>query len=292
VNGPTSNDDIPDWVMSSVMAFLAPFFQGAGPDAYAHAMGYGSPPRDFVREVERNFQVRLAMGRPEAAKNALWAEIQRDRTLLVKVLDYALANVMMGYEGMQIDGAVGDLTAALRQGGANFVVVQPDSGRLGWRLERRTTHAAVMAVSTQVAVGGNASIHLDNAWRAAFGREPNPTNAYSEAVKAVEAAAKPLVLPNDDLATLGKIVGQLCANPQKYTVALARSASPTKGSTLAPIEVVTALADLLWTNQTDRHAAGDPEPAVPVTQQQAEAATHLAVTLVHIFREAARTSAA
>lgn len=60
---------------------------------------------------------------------------------------------------------------------------------------------------------GNASGHLGKAWAAAFDQEPNPSTAYSEAIKAVEAAAIPVVLPNDPLATLGKVVGELRANP-------------------------------------------------------------------------------
>jgi hypothetical protein len=73
------------------------------------------------------------------------------------------------------------------------------------------------------------------------------------------------VLPNDPLATLGKITGELRANPQKFTAVFARSASPANGTNLSPLEVVIALADLLQKNQTDRHAAADLQPAVPVT---------------------------
>ena len=77
------------------------------------------------------------------------------------------------------------------------------------------------------------------------------------------------------------MIGQLRANPQKYTVVFSRDASPAKGTTLSPLEVVIALADSLWSNQTDRHA-----PIVPITQTQAELAVHMAVTLVHTFRSA------
>jgi hypothetical protein len=94
------------------------------------------------------------------------------------------------------------------------------------------------------------------------------------------------VLPNDPLATLGKVVGELRAHPQKYSIVFARDASPAKGVTLSPLEVVIAFADSLWSNQTDRHAAGDPQPPAPITQAQAELAVNMAVTLVHTFRSA------
>ena len=200
---------------------------------------------------------------------------------LVKVLDYALNDVMLGYEAQGIDPAVKELDRALQQAGADYVVVQPSEEWVKFRLERRTTGAAAAAVRSQTSVRGNAADHLDKAWAAAFGREPTPSVAYSEAVKAVEAAAIPVVLPNDPVATLGKVVGELRANPQKYTVVLARDATPARGATLTPLEVVIALADLLWVNQTDRHA-----PIVPISQAQAEVAVHVALTLVQTFRAA------
>lgn len=281
---------LPNWVMSSVMGFLTPFFNGAGPAAYGFGPGFGyteQAPRNFVQEIERNFQVTLPWGSGQhGARDALWRAIQTDRALLVKVLDYALNDVMLGYEAQGIDPAVKELDRSLRQAGADYVVVQPSDEWVKFRLERRTTGAAAAAVRSQTSVPGNAADHLDKAWAAAFGREPNPSVAYSEAVKAVEAAAIPVVLPNDSLATLGKIVGELRADSQKYATVFVRDATPVKGTTLFPVEVVIALADQLWVNQTDRHAVGDPLPAVPITQPQAELAVHNALTLVHTFRAA------
>jgi hypothetical protein len=161
--------------------------------------------------------------------------------------------------------------------------VQPSAEWVKFRLERRTTGAAAAAVRTHTSALGTASDHLDKAWQAAFGREPVPSTAYAEAVKAVEAVAIPVVLPNDPGATLGKVLGELRANPQKYVVIFARDATPSKGATLTPLEVMISLADLLWVNQTDRHA-----PIVPITQAQAEVAVHIALTLVQTFRSAVK----
>ncbi len=287
--GPAPEEEIPDWVLSSVLAFLEPFFQGEGPAAsgFGPGWGYEGPPRDFVREVERSFQVTLPWnGGRRTASNALWRMMQEDRGLLAKIIDYALRDMMMGYGAQALDGAVKELTLALEQSGANYVIVQPDPQYFRFRLEKRTLPTARAAVAAQARQPGNAATHLDKAWRAAFGRDPNPSLAYSEAIKAVEAAAIPLVLPNDAQATLGKIVGELRANPQKFQHVLTRDAEPVRGSTLSPIQVVTAQADLLWSNQMDRHAPGDPQPPTPITQQQAEHAVFIAVTLVQTFRAA------
>jgi hypothetical protein len=283
---PTPAEELPDWVMSSVLSFLEPFFQGHGPAAYGISYMEGMQ-RDFIREVERTCQipVRWDLGRNGAA-NSVWQAMYRDRALAVKVIDYSLGDVMLGYDAQGMGRSVAELDRALKQAGANYVVVLPDERRASYRLERRTIPAAAAAARAQMSVHGNASDHLDNAWKAAFGREPNPTLAYGEAVKAVEAAAIPVVLPNDSTATLGKVVGELRANPQKYSVVFSRDAEPAKGVTLSPLEVVIGLTDSLWSNQTDRHPPGDPQPPVPVTQAQAEMAVNVAVALVHTFRSA------
>jgi hypothetical protein len=116
--------------------------------------------------------------------------------------------------------------------------------------------------------------HLSSAWNHTFGRNPDPGRAFSEAIKAVEAASIPIISPNNTNATLGTVIGDLKSTPDKWQVVLMRPS----GAGTPPIEVITSLAGLLWANQTDRHA-----PAQPIQQSQAEMAVHIALTLVHSF---------
>jgi hypothetical protein len=196
--------------MSSLREFIEPFFLRAGPDAHDHGLGYAlGDGRDFVREIECRFRVPLDWRHGDtSAANSLFQAIQADRSLLVQVVDFALENIMLGYEAMGIDRAVRELRAALREG-SNYEVVQPYPERWAWRLQRRTTVAASCAASLQTTMRDEAGEHLDDAWKAAFGRDPNPSVAYSQAIKAVEAAAIPVVTPSDSLATLGRVIGQL-----------------------------------------------------------------------------------
>jgi hypothetical protein len=119
--------------------------------------------------------------------------------------------------------------------------------------------------------------HLTSAWNHAFGRNPDPSRAYAESIKAVEAAAIPVVSPNNSKATLGTVLGDLKAAPQKWQLVLSRPST----TGIAPVEVVTHLVSLLWANQTDRHA-----PVQPIDQSQAEEAVHIALMLVHTFARA------
>jgi hypothetical protein len=91
--------------------------------------------------------------------------------------------------------------------------------------------------------------------------------------------------------TLGKVISNMRSKPAKWRVVLTRPVRLSGGgqppTDLDPIDVVIGQLDLLWKNQTDRHAPGDPQPPVPITQSQAEASVHLALTLVHLFRSGA-----
>jgi hypothetical protein len=258
------------------MKFLEPFFQQAGPLAY----GYDAP-KDFVREVETLFQVALPWGQgDEGATHFLFRQVQADRALLARVLDFALSEMMLGYEARYISGAIRDLSRALARG-SNYEVVPRDPQRGIYGLRRRTEPATSQAVSMQTTQGDDPARHLDAAWQAAFGRDPDPATAYSEAVKAVEAVAIPVVSPNHSKATLGTVLGELRANPSKFESVFETDAEPRRGVPVSPVEAIIALADLLWKNQTERHA-----PVVPVTQAQAESAAHIALVLVQAFRSA------
>ena len=57
----------------------------------------------------------------------------------------------------------------------------------------------------------SAGEHLTNARDEAYGRHPDPEKLYSEAVKAIEADAIPVVIPEDGGSTLGKVMGELRA---------------------------------------------------------------------------------
>jgi len=275
----TPTEELPPWILSSLLAFLDPFFAGNGPDAYSPVGGS----RDFVREVERTCRVPLPRQHGDRqAASTLYDLIQSDPELLARVLDYALANIMLGYEGMNMGAALRDLQAALAEG-SNYEVVQPDQQRWAYRLQRRTPVVTSAAVSAQTAVGDDAGRHLDKAWQAAYGREPNPKTAYAEAILAVEAVSIPIVTPNDGDATLGKVIGQLRSTPVRFEAVFHRDTEPARGESLSPVQTITALADLLWSNHTERHA-----PIQQITQQQAEFAVHLALVLVQAFRSSVK----
>lgn len=148
-------------------------------------------------------------------------------------------------------------------------------------LQRRVNEAAAAAARAEMERTGNAATHLHRAWHRVYGRSPDAGGAYREAVRAVEAAAKPVVLPSDTGATLGKMIAAMKAKPEKWTVVLDGNG---RGSGMAHL---ISMCQSIWTSQLDRHGTDDERVPLDVSPREAEAALHLAVTLVHWFRSEA-----
>jgi len=123
---------------------------------------------------------------------------------------------------------------------------------------------------------GHAGVRLAQAWAAAFGVDPDPSKAYSLAIKAVEDAAASLVTPTDRLATLGKISG-VVRDQGEWSLPTTREDADFPSG-----QLLHAMMRALWTGQSDRHG-GDPDGHIPMTQDAAEVAVLMAVPLVQWF---------
>lgn len=147
--------------------------------------------------------------------------------------------------------------------------------RVDWRerrLHRRVD--AFVAAAAEHAMAAASSLHLRDAWAATYGRHPDPGKAYDEAVRAVEAAAIPIVLPNGTRETLGKVLAHMRNARDKWELAV-------EGRNNGSIAPLIAMIELLWHGHVARHAGG---PGFRLQRQdEAQMAVHLAATLVHWF---------
>ena len=163
-----------------------------------------------------------------------------------------------------------------------------EAGSSAWRvnddftgLTRRVDRAAAAAAEATTAAAdnapgsGSAADHLRSAWTALYELHPDSPAAYRDAIRAVEAAAHGLIEPNNARATLGTMLGQLRATPDRWVLAI-RGPGGTGN-----IASLIAMIELLWTGQTSRH--GGQTPTRPETFEEAQMAVHLAVTLVQWF---------
>jgi hypothetical protein len=208
-------------------------------------------------------------------------EDSRNPMIFIEIVDALLAGLSEvnpfsaagRYHGVTVSDLRNELDRILLEGGSAYMI-NPDKNGLCRRVDvtlRQSLEAAVQAADKQTQGAG---AHLREAFAAAYGISPNPSVAYSQSVKAVEAVANPIFLPKSPEPTLGAVRSTLDQGRNKYEMVVQdRTGAP------AGIEAVVELLNLLWHGQRDRHAGGP--TSRPVTQEAAETAVHAAALLVH-----------
>jgi hypothetical protein len=141
-------------------------------------------------------------------------------------------------------------------------------------LRRRVGPTIALAAEHAIKQAPDPGRHLDAAWRAAYGIHPDPGKAYDEAIRAVEAAAIPVTLPNGIKETLGKVISHLNQAAAKWELAI-------EGTNAGDVTILVGMLQMLWQGHIGRHAGGP--TSRPQHQDEAEMAVHLAATLVHWF---------
>lgn len=261
-------EDVPDWMFGALWEWVIRRYPltvgGRGP--------LSQVPRMEARDEYR--QIGMALGitvedvgtwtSADRMQELLRTRCLERRVTLLEVADYWLAH------GNGSISAINALDEVLAQGRSAWMVQRDAPPYLARRLAPEVRAAAEATM-------GRPGEHLARAWRAIYSRTPSPSEGYREAVKAVEASAGPVVSPANTRRTLGTIIRDLESKPEKWSIRL-RTDNP-----IASVPTVTAMLDILWTGQTGRHADPDPTGRLDVTQDDAEAALHLALTLVHWF---------
>jgi len=204
-----------------------------------------------------------------------WYEHIRGRPdHLLSVADYVLSHVLQrSNTGDQ--KSVAELGGMLSDAGSVWEV--SSDGAL-WYLSRRVGDEARAAADSIMAGSDRAAEYMRRAWRSVYGREPHPADGYRDAIRAVEAAAIPVVSPLNTKATLGTIIADLRAAPHKWTVQLNHPSHE------AQVRAVADCLDLVWKGDL-RHGTPDEATPVALTLQEAEAALHLSLTMVKWFRD-------
>lgn len=230
--------------------------------------GYRTPPSmggmqdGFMRKVAMAARVHLPshLSRPADIQAHIVETCDRDSEVFLDVIDCVLE---------QTRGNGAELQKLLTLGGSAWRV--SDAGR---SLQRRVDAEAQAAASAVIAGGDAAAIEVASAWGAAFGRNPDPSDAWDHAIKAVEAVLIPTVVPTQAKPTLGHVVGQLRTQPEKWQFLLPGHDQQHGVSALQ------GLLDIIWPNP-DRHSnANTRKPSAA----EGEAVVHAAVLIVQWSR--------
>lgn len=198
---------------------------------------------------------------PGNLQNQVLEACYRESDVFLDVLDAAL----------KVSGRdIASLRQALETGGSTWTVAEN-----GQSLQRRMDPMTAEAFKAATSPADKASEEVSIAWEQAYGRDPDPSDAWDHAIKAVEEVMIPVVVPNKAKATLGDVLGQLKANPGGWSLVL-NTSGPTDS-----VETLEAMLRLMWPNP-DRHGGGQTSrtPSLP----EAEAVVQLAVLVVQWAR--------
>ncbi len=250
-------DSIPSWLRESVWQWVD---RHMGYN-YGRDGVYRGVRGEYTRAIERACQLDLGWDGKVPTTG-----LDRVRSLLANSPGRGLDVVeFISHDYADESGRV-SLDKILREGGSKWRVRTSDG-----LFELRVAEVATTAVED---VEGRPGELLRAAWGAVYGRNPSPSEGYRQAVRAVEAAGKEVVSPENVRTTLGTIIRDLRNGAQKFELTLSSGA-------VRPVPVLIDMLSLLWTNQYDRHVT-ESRP-LHVSQEEAEAAVTLAITLVQWF---------
>jgi hypothetical protein len=221
-------------------------------------------------ELAVRFDPPLPQSGPSDAASAIYERFRQDSPEAIDILEFLVRGRREHSEFIGWDDDAARLERILETGGSVWEVAAEDGER--FRLRRRVVGPVTEAIEEIGSVSERAGEHLREARTQLLGVHPDPSAAYQSAVNAVEVAAKPVVSPNNQSTTLGTIVRDMRAKPDKWEFEL------------GGIQVVIDTIGALWEAQL-RH--GDEAAPVSETQEEADAAVHLAITLVRWFTSGA-----
>lgn len=251
-------EGVPDGLLGTLIEFAVSFFYSREP-----YMGDIDLDRQAAERFARIMDRRVPPDVDDFAR-----QLSANREHLLDAVDFVLGQ--MHPENYDNEQAVDTLSAHLREARSVWTIGTDGDGR--WEIQHRQPPQLTTMAQSATSPSDRAGDHLSRAWSALTGRKPNPNNACVEAVSAIEAVARPVVAPSNDRATLGTLIRDMRAKPQKWT---------TRSEADADVEVVISMMEMVWTGHF-RH--GDESKPIDVTQDGAEMVVQLATVIVHWFR--------
>lgn len=181
---------------------------------------------------------------------------------LLRIVDYAVFHFSTASQNEALE-------SLLQRASSKYMVAHLDGNA---RLQNRLPEGVQLTVESLIATSGSAGTQLAKAWSFLYGVDPKPVESMAAAVKAVETAAIPVVIPKKTDPTLGHVIGEMTSNA-KWGLPLRIHGKLTEHH-----QMLIDMLNTLWVGHEDRHGGTD-----PVTFAQAQTSVHLAATLVAWF---------
>jgi hypothetical protein len=157
--------------------------------------------------------------------------------LFLDALDYGL-HLLNTNSGSNLQ-EMKQLTTYLEDAGSVWTVA-PDTRSL----VRRMLPAEANQFERATDPADEAATELREAWTNVYGRHPNPSYAWTHAIKAIEALLWDLVIPKSSGATLGNILRALQDKPSKWRLRLRDNAGSDESKRDPDLGVLTLIAML------------------------------------------------
>lgn len=270
---------VPSWMRESLWEWLA-----AHISTYLGTSGgrpYWEPDAALIREIERLCRIDIRWNSGDRSHSARVAGLQQLRNALYanEVAFLTAVDLHLSRVTDPTDSSI--LEQTLSEASSEWRVGELDSKPA---LVKRIDETVQRAAEETARQGTRSGRLLAEAWRHAFSMQRDPSASYRSSVRAVEAAAGPILTPADPRPSLGKMITALRDGMTKWNFTF------TVDSAVNPKGVLLQMMQLLWTNEYSRHVDADPAVPLHVSQPEAESAVILALTLVNWFTSGAITS--
>jgi hypothetical protein len=276
---PLSKQGVPDPDLDNLQDGLMPWMRAALMEWGGVFWWQGTPmdgvyaDESFLTGLEMAMRLRKPLNRSgsQTAALDLTSRMDSDPNFGMDVIGYVVAGLHK-FGGFDANERAAHLDYILTESGSVWTVSEAadgEHGRTRYYLTRRDVAAARDAITELRDAASRPSQFLSAAWLRIATREPDPAGAYDNAIKAVEAAAQPVVSPKNGRATLGTMIKDMENKPSKWAFPL------DEGN----VGVVIAMCKSLWSNHF-RHGT---QPREDHTLPEADTAVHLAIPLVRYF---------
>lgn len=266
-------DGVPSWLRESLWSWLS----GQLHSTYGNnrSGSYSAPNAEKMRRVERVLRIssgwtggEATISDRQALLHHLRGTLYKDDESFLGAVDLMLSDLPPEhYHCEELERSLEEAASAWRVGLV--------SGKPG--LVERIDATVQLAAETTGTLDARAGRLLADAWKHAFSMTRDPSAAYRYAVRAVEAAAAPVISPKDSIPTLGKMITAFRDKPDKWNFTFKVD------SAADPKTVLLGMMQILWTNEYTRHVDPDIQAPLHVSQAEAESAVVLALTLVNWF---------
>lgn len=255
------SEGLPAWLEGPVLQWVKRSFREAG--GIAEQTG-------ALDALQLAFRLESPLtGGSAERRNDLIRRMQRDDEFALDTVDWMLHHWRLFVASWNVSEWAGGLRNLLRQGGSAWEVTATDDD--AYQLTRRAVGPILEVLEHTASDAARAHAHLAAAWSKLTGRNPDPSGSYRESIRAVEAVAKPIVLPKDKLATLGLMIAALRDKPEKWT------------TNLGQVNDIRTQMEAVHKGQLDRHGTDDESIPLNVSLEEADAAFSTCLNLVRWF---------